>query len=54
MIFNPDCRVIARWGHDEQSIPVTSKAAAWREARTWLLKGYAVGFSSALIEAMRR
>lgn len=55
MPFDQDCIVIATWNNLEINRQVViNKAEAWSITRAYLLRGYSVVFSSALIYHMNR
>ncbi len=55
MPFDKSCVVIGLWdGLEAKRQQVSGKAEARRVAHDWMLHGYAVAFSSALILAMGR
>lgn len=54
MRFDDNCIVIAVYGNHAERVNVTSKAEAWRVARKFMLKGYSVAFSNALILGMHQ
>lgn len=55
MSFGSECVVIAFWGGEYMDrYHVSGRAGAWRLVRRLLMQGYEVGFSTALIEEMRR